>query len=241
MSALSQRPSLINADPSSIRSSVAVRTGAQLVGLFVSHYSKAVIQAVLRQCIPVPDLVGWFSSAHVQFDFRTLFLSISPPLREATADQIEIFAELALKGALHALRGVVHLTCPSVVMATLVHHRVIDSSYIESLSPLLEQPFEEVKRAVLGVPVLFSKKALARLDMNFHDLPREKVLHNFRRYDTTTTTSWGAYIGAAIYKAWLQRLAEHKSELTALYAQEHHRPLAAVPSLASSSSSSSSC
>jgi hypothetical protein len=175
-----------------------------------------------------------------------MFLSVSPPLREATADQIETFNQLALKGALHALRCVIHLTCPSVVMATLVLHRVIDSSYIDSLSPLLEQPFEVVRTVVGGVQVQFSTIVLARLDMNFHALSRDLVLQNFRRSETAS--SWGAYIGAAIYKAWLQRLAEHKSELTALYAQEHYRPLAAplaaVPSLASSSSfssSSSSC
>ena len=209
----SQRPSLKNED-TTLRSSVALRTGAQLVGLFVSHFTKAAILAVLHLCIPVPDLVGWFSSAHVQFNFRTLFLSISPPLREATADQIEIFAELALKGALDVLRGVVHLTCPSVVMAVLVLHRVIDSSYIESLSPLLEQPFEVVKTAVLGVPVLFSENALARRDMDFHDLPRDKVRENFsqnKRRNTATTMSWGAFIGAEINKGWLHRLDAHKS------------------------------
>ena len=193
MSALSQRPSLINADPS-IRSSVAVRTGAQLVGLLVLHFSTAAIRDVLRLCIPVPDLVGWFSSAHVQFNFRTLFLSDSPPLREATADQIVIFAELALKGALHALRGVIHLTCPSVVMATLVLHRVIDSTYVESLSPLLEQPFGVVKTVVGGVRALFSEHALARLDTDFHALPHKNVLHNFiqnKKRNTATTLSWG--------------------------------------------------
>ena len=206
-----------------------------MVGLLVSHFTKAAILAVLHLCIPVPDLVGWFSSAHVQFDFRTMFLSVSPPLREATADQIETFNQLALKGggALHALRGVIYLTSPSVVMAVLILHRVIDSAYIASLSPLLAQPFEVVRTAVGGVSVLFSENALARLDTNFHALPHVKVLHNFGRSETAS--SWGAYIGAAIYKAWLQRLAEHKSELTALYAQEHYRPLAAVPSLASSS------
>ena len=229
---MSQRPSLKNED-TTLRSSVEVRTGAQLVGLLVSHFTKATILAVLHLCIPVPDLVGWFSGTHVQFNFRTLFLSISPPLREATADQIETFSKLALKSALHALRGVIHLTCPSVVMAVLIHHRVIDSSYIESLSPLLEQPFEVVRTAVGEDRVLFSEHALARLDVDFHDLPRTQVLLNFGRYKTATTSSWGAYIGAAIYKAWLQRLAEHKSELTALYAQEHHRPLAAVPSSSS--------
>ena len=241
MSSSSQRPSLTHEDPS-LRSSVAVRTGAQLVGLLVSHFTKATILSVLHISIPVPDLVGWFSRAHVQFDFRTLFLSISPSLREATSEQIETFNKLALKGVLHALRGVTHLTCPSVVMATLVHHRVIDSSYIESLSPLLEQPFEVVRTAVGGVPVLFSENALARLDMDFHALPRDQVLHNFRQNktrNTATTSSWGGYIGAAIYKAWLLRLDVHKSELVTHYAQEHH-PLAAVPSLASSSSSNSS-
>ena len=114
MSALSQRPSLINADPSSRRSSVDVRTGAQLVGLLVAHYSTATIRGVLRLCIPVPDLVGWFSSTHVQFNFRTLFLSESPPLREATADQIETFDKLALKGALHAVRVYVKGTAPGL-------------------------------------------------------------------------------------------------------------------------------
>ena len=38
MSALSQRPSLINADPSLRSSSVAVRTGAQLVGLLIAVF-----------------------------------------------------------------------------------------------------------------------------------------------------------------------------------------------------------
>ena len=207
-----------------------------MVGLFVSHYSTATIRGVLHLGIPVPDLVGWFSGTHVQFNFRTLFLSISPPLREATADQIEIVAELALKGALHVLRGVVHLTCPSVVMAVLIHHRVIDASYIESLSPLLEQPFEVVKTAVLGVPVLFSETALARLDTGFHALEHDKVRDNFsqnKRRNTATTMSWGAFIGAEIYKGWRLRLAEHKSELVTRYAEEYYRPLAAVPSLAS--------
>ena len=241
-SLLSRRPSLKDED-TTLRSSVEVRTGAQLVGLLVSHFTKATILAVLHLCIPVPDLVGWFSGTHVQFNFRTLFLSISPPLREATADQIETFSKLALKSALHALRGVIHLTCPSVVMAVLVLHRVIDASYIESLSPLLERPFEEVTTAVLGVSVLFSEHALARRDMDFHALSRDKVrdnFRNFRRHQTRIVISWGAFIGAEINKGWLHRLDAHKSELVTRYAEEYYRPLAAVPSLASSSSSSSS-
>ena len=226
---MSQRPSLGNLQQD-LRSSASVRSASQLVGLLVKSFTTSEIQNVLHQCIPVSYMVDWFQSSRVRFDFSSLLLNVSECLRVATTEQEEHFSEVVVEGVLHALRHVVYDTCPSVVVAALVHYSVIDSVFIAALAPLVGQKFVGGKTVFYGKRVTISVLTLGAADLRFHGLP-EQVRDNFRRYlENHPSSSWGAYIGGPIYALWLQQRAAHEAALELFLAAEQHRAFAPAPS-----------
>ena len=92
---------------------------------YASRFGKGAIQNVLPVCIPVADISGWFLRRYVEFDFRKLFLDKGRPLRDATDEQLEAFAEYEGEGVLRVLRRMIVETCPSVVLAGLRRWSVV--------------------------------------------------------------------------------------------------------------------
>jgi hypothetical protein len=191
---MSQNPSLINEDPA-LRCSAAVREGAPLVWHFVSRFGRNAIQDVLPECIPVSDIVGWWMRRYVQFDFRKLFLDKGRPLKVATFEQTEAFGEYEGEGVLRVLRRMIVETCPSVVLAVLVHLTVIDATYIQSLMPRIAEKFVTKKPIVDGYELTYSDNFLRRRDMLFHDLPVVQTLNSSNKWlKRNPLMSWGDYI-----------------------------------------------
>ncbi len=199
--------------------------------LYAARVEKAAIQEALTRCIPVADIVGWWSMKYVKFDFRTLFLDKSPPLKVATAEQETAFTKyeseedlrVSALPALRVLRRVIIDTCPSVVLGVLIHLSVIDDAFIQSLLPRVKEKFVTEKVTVAGKRTTLSIHTLRQLDRVFHDLPKS-VLHNFTQYKVNHPHgSWGEYIGGPIYTRWLSRLRDHSAALDACYEAEDSR------------------
>ena len=187
--------------------------------------------------------MGWFRGMRVQFNFKTLLLNKSPALKVATDEQKADLSKHVDEGVERALRFVIVETCPSVVMATLIHLSVIDAAFVDSLVPRISEDLA-TQRIRLGINRGdYSFHKLRRLDRSFHGLP-SGTLHNFNQYKTEHPgVSWGEYIGGSIYAAWLLRLKEHNADLEACYKAEHERVeavrLSPLPSRSPASSSSS--
>ena len=223
-----------------VMASAAVRSASALVFLLVAAFPKKTLQDALLLCLPAAWITGWYSREFMKLEFRGLLLEISPPLREATLEQIEWFGYFAGFQVQDAMLGVLKKTCPTVVLAVLCICHVIDGPFIDWL---LSQGSVEFK----GHSVRLTKKKggiefsfdgtelnLRTRDVDFHGLERvalSKSWSVFRGLHPGVT--WGDYAGIPIYRGLLSRQKEEVEALNRCYEEEIESKRLIRPSLPS--------